>query len=122
GLPIVQALSQYARSNYDGPFVSDVRYIRQYYDLDRQKEALATWSNAENTIMMPKITLSNEESTKLGSIMSDVNTYAEEMMIKFIMGNESLDKFDEFVSTLKGFGIEEAVQIQQAALDRYNKR
>jgi putative aldouronate transport system substrate-binding protein len=122
GLPMTQMLGQYTRSNYDGPFVQDVQYIRQYYELDAQKDALSTWSNAENKIMMPKITLTNDESTKLGSIMSDVNTYSEEMITKFIMGSTSLDKFDEYVETLKGFGIEDAIAIQQAALDRYNNR
>ena len=54
--------------------------------------------------------------------MNDVNTYSDEMIIKFIMGVESLDQFDKYVENLKSFGIEKAVSIEQAALDRYSKR
>ena len=38
------------------------------------------------------------------------------------MGLEPMDKFDDLVNTIKGFGIEEAIEIYQAALDRYNKK
>ncbi|MFB5680172.1 hypothetical protein ACE3NQ_04455 [Paenibacillus terreus] len=54
--------------------------------------------------------------------MTDVNTFKDEMILKFIMGTEPLDNFDNYVEMLKGLGIEEAIQIQQAALERYNNR
>jgi putative aldouronate transport system substrate-binding protein len=54
--------------------------------------------------------------------MNDVKTYYDEMLNKFIMGVEPIDQFENFVETIKGMGIEEAVAIQQAALDRYNSR
>jgi putative aldouronate transport system substrate-binding protein len=38
------------------------------------------------------------------------------------MGQESLDKFDEYLSKVKGMGIDEAVKIKQTALERFNKR
>ncbi|WP_168120856.1 extracellular solute-binding protein [Paenibacillus sp. HB172176] len=122
GLPMAQALAEYARSISYGPFVQDRRYIEQYYNLDAQSEALETWSQAKNEIQMPPVTLTAEESQKFGNIMNDVNTYAEEMITKFIMGAEKIEKFDDFVANLKKFKIEEAIAIQQAALDRYNNR
>jgi len=54
--------------------------------------------------------------------MSEINTYTDEMLLKFIMGNESLDKFDAYVERLKQMKIDDAIAIQQAALERYNQR
>ncbi|CAM4137840.1 extracellular solute-binding protein [Paenibacillus alkaliterrae] len=122
GLPMAQSLSQYARSTSNGPFIQDIRYLEQYLQKDTQKEALKKWSQAKNEIVLPPITLTAEESKRMASIMGDANTYAEEMMLKFIMGAESLDKFDDFVATMKSFGIDEAVKIQQTAMDRYFAR
>ena len=41
------------------------------------------------------------------------------MINKFIMGKESLDKFDAFTEKLKSIGIEDVLAAEQAAYDRY---
>ncbi|KKI89477.1 ABC transporter substrate-binding protein [Bacillus sp. SA1-12] len=123
GLPFTQAAGKYIRASYNGPFVQDKRYIEQYAELPEQKEAIKIWDeSAENKINMPPITMTAEENEEYASIMSDLETYYDEMVIKFIMGDTSMDKFEEFVETLKGMGIERAIELQQNALDRYNKR
>ncbi|MNI78179.1 hypothetical protein D3C73_1345300 [compost metagenome] len=71
---------------------------------------------------MPFVTPTKEESSKFASIMTDINTYRDEMFLKFIMGVEPIDNFDKYVKKIQSMGIEEALVIQQAALDRYNKR
>ncbi len=122
GLPITQAMSQYIRASYNGPFVQDRGYIEQYLALDSQKEALVNWEKAGTDMKMPLVTLTSDEGRKVASIMTDLKVYREEMMLKFIMGSESLDKFDDYVKTLKSMGIDEVVKIEQDALDRFNKR
>jgi putative aldouronate transport system substrate-binding protein len=102
--------------------VQDRRYIEQYSALPEQKAAIETWMKADNSRLMPVISPTAEESTRYASIMNDVNTYYEEMVNKFIMGVEPISGFDKFVETIQGMGIEEAVKIQQAALDRFNSR
>ena len=42
-------------------------------------------------------------------------TYKDEMITNFIMGRESLDKWDEFVDTLKDMGIEKVIEAYQTA-------
>lgn len=121
-LPVTQAMSRYNLASYSGPFVQDRRYMEQYAALPQQKQAIETWMNAENDRLMPIVTPTAEESARYASIMNDVNTYISEMIDKFVMGVEPLDNFDQFVETLKAMGIEEAIAIQQAALDRYNAR
>ncbi len=123
GLAMTQAMSHYMRSHCNGPFVQDKGYIEQYYNLPEQQEAAKVWpDNDWGKYMLPPITPTPEESRELSRIMNDVNTYVQEMTMKFIMGVESLDKFDDYVAQLKKMGIERAIAINQAALERYKKR
>lgn len=63
-----------------------------------------------------------EETEELNRIMTDINTYREEMTYLFITGQEPLENFDAFVEQIKSQGIEDAIQIKQDALDRYLAR
>ncbi|WP_029192181.1 extracellular solute-binding protein [Paenibacillus harenae] len=121
-LPITQAMAQYFRASYNGPFVQDPGYIEQYLELPSQKEALVNWEKAKSDMKLPLTTPNAEEGRKIASIMTDLKVFHEEMLLKFIMGTEPLDKFDEYVETLKAMGIEEVLKLEQAALDRYLKR
>jgi putative aldouronate transport system substrate-binding protein len=51
--------------------------------------------------------------------MTDIQTYCDEMMMKFIMGIEPMSNFDQFVAQMEQMGIADAIEVQQAALDRY---
>lgn len=72
--------------------------------------------------MMPNITMTSDEANRYATIMGDVNTYVSEMTTKFILGSEDLAGWDAYVEAVKGMGIEEAVSLQQAALDRFFAR
>jgi putative aldouronate transport system substrate-binding protein len=121
-LPSAQAISRYARGNFNGPFVQDVRYITQYYELPEQKDALTQWSKPLNEKLLPPLTVTQDESKRFASLMTDVNTRFDETFNKVWTGKATLDDWDGFVKALPGMGIAEATKIQQNALDRYNKR
>lgn len=122
GLPVTQAMAQYIRAVYNGPFIQDVGYIEQYLVLPSQQEALVNWGAPSNEKKMPMVTRTAEEARRYSSIMADLNVYHEEMMLRFIMGSASLDEFDTYVNTLKAMGIEEVLEIQQAAYERFLQR
>jgi putative aldouronate transport system substrate-binding protein len=122
GLAFKQAQAQYMRTHLGGPFVQDVQSFLQQMKYPQQLDAIGAWGKAENNIQLPPMTLTSDESSELASIMNDINTYSEEMIVKFIMGVEPLNSFPDYVSNLKSIGIEKAVAIQQAALDRYLQR
>ena len=123
GLPIAQAMSGYIRGNYNGPFVQDVRYAQQYYTMDCQKKAQATWTVPEaSEHVLPPINPSSGESEEFSAIMNEINTYRDEMTLKFILGTESLDNFDKFVDTMNQMNLKRAIEIENSALDRYNAR
>ena len=44
------------------------------------------------------------------------------MVVKFITGQEPIENFDAFQARLRQMGIERAIEIEQAALDRFNAR
>ena len=45
------------------------------------------------------------------------------MFVKFIMGTADLEtEWDGYVEYLKTLGVERALEIRQAAVDRYNER
>lgn len=121
-LTLKQAQAQFMRTQYGGPFVQDVESFLQQMKYPEQLQSLEVWSQAKNELQLPLMTLTADESSKLASIMNDINTYSDEMVVKFIMGVEPLANFDQYVDNLKNFGIEEAISIQQAAYDRYLSR
>ena len=122
GLPITQAMAQYFIANWSGPIVQDKRYIEQYFVRQEQRDAQQNWMKTDQSILMPPVTLTAEESSKSASIMNDVKTYRDEMTTKFIMGTEPIENFDKFVSTIQSMGIDEAIKARQSALERFNKR
>lgn len=123
GLSISGALTKYTRANYSGPFVQDAGYVRQYYSLDSQREALDVWSdNNAGKHVVPPITPTTDESKELTQIMNEINTYRDEMCLKFILGTKSFDEWDNYVATIEGMKIGRALEIENAALERYKSR
>jgi putative aldouronate transport system substrate-binding protein len=80
------------------------------------------WSDDKNldlSLSLPPIQLTAEENTARAKIMTEVNTYVNEMVLKFILGAEPLTKFDDYVAQVKKLKIDEAIKITQTAYDRH---
>ena len=72
---------------------------------------------------MPPVSLSTDESSTYANIINEVNTYAAETIVRMVIGEIDIETgWQEFLDTIDSMGIDEAVAIQQAALDRYNAR
>ena len=123
GLSITATLGGYTRANTSGPFVQDKEYITQYYSYPAQAATLDLWSatDAKNYVL-PPITPTVDESKEPAQIMNEIATYRDEMTLKFILGTESFDNWDTYVSTIESMGLDRALEIENAALDRYNAR
>jgi putative aldouronate transport system substrate-binding protein len=122
GLPPAQAMSRYIRGNFNGPFLQDVRYLEQYYENQVQKDALKTWLEPSDERQMPPVTPTQDESKKFASIMTDVNSKYQEVFTRVVTGAEPMETLAGLPAQLRQIGVDDAVKIQQAALDRYNKR
>jgi putative aldouronate transport system substrate-binding protein len=121
-LPMNQAMGKHFRAVFNGPFLQDRRYMEQYSALPEQQEAIKTWMQPSNEKQLPPITPTQEESRKFSTIMAEVTTRYDEAFNKILQGQLPIDAWDQVVKDLKQMGIDDAIKIQQAALDRYNKR
>ncbi len=69
------------------------------------------------------MTYTEEETAQLYGSLTDVDTYASEMIMKFVVGELNIDEnWDEYVSRLYQLGMQDCIDAQQSALDRYNAR
>jgi putative aldouronate transport system substrate-binding protein len=122
-LAIGEAMAKYTRVSYDGPFVQRKEYLEQFMVLPQQKETLKLWSKIDvSQSQYPVATLTTEESAEASKLEGDINTYVDEMMLKFIMGAEPLTNIDKFQAQLKSMKVDRVIELRQAAVDRYNKR
>jgi putative aldouronate transport system substrate-binding protein len=115
--------------------------LLKMYELGHREFAYQWDIRYENAMVTPKIekirdsitpyikdryplTLSFTQAERdvLNSKLTEITTYKDEMMNKFIMGAESLDKFDDFVKNIEKMGLDQVLKIQQASYDRYLKR
>lgn len=121
GYTISQALSMYTRTYATGGYIQDPRYIEQYYSLPELSEAIQLWAQTDyGKYIYPPTTTTAEEASELASIMNNIQTYVDEMESKFITGMADIDKeWDGYVKQLENFGMGRAIEIKQAAYDRY---
>jgi len=103
------------------PFVIDEDRVRADY-VEDQLNAIAVWNDSnDNLYNLPRagISMNVQESQQYYGLYSDIETYEDENIVKFIVGDKSLDEFDDFVATLKQMGVDQCVELEQAAYDRY---
>jgi putative aldouronate transport system substrate-binding protein len=99
--------------------------VECHANLLKSEAALASrmmWAddpNVDSSLQLPPFQLSAENQERLSEIMTSVNTYCSEMVLKFITGAESLDNFDAYVEKIKAMGIEEAIQMEQEGYENY---
>lgn len=124
GLTYDIALAKYSlKPNTSEVMDDDGRCMEQYsLQTEAQKDAAAVWGAGDLSLLMPPVSMTTEESQEYSKIMSEVNTYASECIVKFIMGQMDLNEFDAFVENMNGMGLQRAIEIQQAAYDRYQAR
>ncbi len=121
-LPVAQAMHRYFRAVSNGPFLQDPRYNEQYLEMKEQQDALKLWTQPVNKKQMPPVTPTQEESKKLATLLADINTRFDETYNKIVTGALPLEAWDQFIQEIKQIGIDDAIKIRQASLDRYNKR
>jgi putative aldouronate transport system substrate-binding protein len=68
------------------------------------------------------MTPSDSSAAEYAKIQTSISSYANEMMFKFIVGEESLDNFDKYIAELNNRGLETMIRITQETYDRYLAR
>ena len=120
GLPSSLTSSIYVIGS--GPFLEDC-YRNQYFFGDAQNEAIETWDISDEEYCSEAYPsdayLSVEESETYNAIMGDINTYMEEVVTSVLVGNSGTEALEEMEDNLISMNIEEAIELKQAAYDRY---
>ena len=62
-----------------------------------------------------------EETERISLLETDIKNYMEEIVSKFINGEESLKNFDKYIKTLDEIGLPELLDLKQKAYDRWAK-
>jgi len=66
-----------------------------------------------------KFTFTAEEIDQLTALQSDIHTYVEEMRVKFVIGEEPLSNWDNYVNTIQKMGLDELMKIYEKAYERW---
>lgn len=67
------------------------------------------------------LVLTQDEQDIYNDVWTDINNYVTEMNAAFITGQKDLQAdWDTYVKTLQDMGIQDVIDVYQAALDRYN--
>jgi putative aldouronate transport system substrate-binding protein len=94
----------------------------------KSPEAVANrtrWSddpNTDSSYRCPPFSLKADETSRRVEIMTNVDTYADELILKFIIGAEPLSNFNAYLDQLNKLGVQEAIKLTQNAYNRYMSR
>ena len=90
---------------------------------DWYNESSKLWADADFSLTYPgAIALTAEQTAELAKWTgnnTELDQYIADMKVKFITGEEPLSNFDTYVANLERLGIQNIVDIWQAAYDAY---
>ena len=105
------------------PYIQDFWYEEQWLT-PIAREGVKLYVEGDYLVeLFPTLSYTTEEKEEFNKIMTAINTHVEESCQKWIFGTEEIEStFDTYVSQLNGMGLPRAIEIQQAAYDRYLKQ
>lgn len=124
GLNMDQAISEYL--TWPGGYYPGI-VRQQYFQGAEGKEASA--ENAAQTKpyrikdedIIPGLNYTLEENDKVSAVMTDVQTYVDEMTAGFITGKQDFSKWDEYKKSLDKMGLQSYLEVAQGAYERMQK-
>ncbi|MFR8066641.1 MAG: extracellular solute-binding protein [Acutalibacter sp.] len=91
---------------------------------EKDQACYDVWSEFSDDWRLPSsVTLTQEESTERAALYADISTIVKEQTAQFISGALDIEEnWDAYISALEASGMERAIEITQAAYDRYLAR
>ena len=93
-----------------------------FYTNDDERGMMDLWYSNRDNAHVYFGDLTAEESSAYSATASDILTYASENISGFIMGARPMSEWDSFVQTCYDMGIQDLIDLKQAAYDRYLER
>ena len=98
--------------------VDNDKNLTLYSDL--QNAAVESWrSQVDNENIILSVSMTPDEASEYYTLMSDIQTYYEQAVPEFIMGNRPLAEFDAYVDTMNSMGLDHCIELYQTAYDRF---
>ncbi|MDF2484862.1 MAG: hypothetical protein K0R46_1030 [Herbinix sp.] len=118
------ALDKYVSAQWQNIGVQATELVRQKNNPIAVASVDVWLQNQESKkhIFPAGVTRTTEESNEATAIINSIQTYVQEMSLKFMTGEESLDNYDQYLVTLDGMGLSKLLEIQQTAYERFLKR
>lgn len=107
---------------FDCPF--DLKPERKLatFSNDNERESFELWTANRSEDQVYQGTLTQEEGQIYSQHIGDIATFAYENMVKFIIGDRPMDEYQSFVDELYSMGLQDLIDLKQAAYDRYAAR
>lgn len=122
-LGVSNAFTKYAGANGSAPAIQ----LSSLIEIKNSKVAAdAVYAWIENTVayehFVPKLILTEEENDIYADKWSALQTYMDEEILKFLAGDRDFSEYDDFVAQAEALGVQEVLDVQQAAYDRFISR
>lgn len=114
----------FATNGYTAGY-KDEWYYPQHMVTQSAKDALAIWADVEGggfKHKWPNVSYTADEASEMARYSTNLSTTANEWGMNFVIGAVSFDQWDAYIAEMEAMGANEALAINQAALDRYNNR
>lgn len=119
GLTVIQAQCMYL--GYIMPCYSDFTKYN-ITAVSTWKELVDVWKTADNTYAIPSIALTTAETEQYNKAYSDVSTYLDECLVKFMIGDLDIDDdeiWNEYLNTMRDLGVQDMIDAYTTAMVRY---
>lgn len=120
------AISKYGGSTWSGPCIQATRLL-YLKNTEQSIKANDVWfyENEEQTYkdkLPAGVSFTADESTEILEIQTAISTLVSETAARFMIGEQDLDTFDDFVAQLNDMGLERLLEINQNSYDRFMAR
>jgi putative aldouronate transport system substrate-binding protein len=118
GKSVLQML--FTEGHREWAYKQDIRYENQLVPDAKSRRARDEYVKYIKPFF-PVLPYTTDERNLINAKYIEIQTYKDEMVNKFIMGTEPIEKFDEFVKKIQAMGIGDVLRVQQNAYNRYQK-
>ncbi len=90
---------------------------------EKDQECYTVWGSHKDDWRLPSLSLTADEAVERSAIYADASSVVKEYTAKFISGALDIEaEWDNYIGLLETAGIQRAIEITQAAYDRYQAR
>jgi len=126
GLSPKQVIGTYSFAQSTGPYL----FLKAQSDgtsneavKETKDKYIAPYIEESKKYVLPgALPFESEDDQERRQIMADIQTYVDEAITKFIIGQMSLDEWDSYVEKVKSMNIDRVIEIYQKAFDAWNSK